>query len=93
MSKSISKQIAHSRTLKDPNPGPGDRKESIQKNQWIEGLPAYETYDGFGLGLTRTSAAGEAGPRLSGSLQLMYDELSPSGNGAQGGGRGDPPGK
>jgi cap2 methyltransferase len=50
MSKAISKQIAHGRTLKDPNPDPGDRKKRIPKNQSIIGMSAYEKYDCVGVG-------------------------------------------
>ena len=50
MSRKISKQIANGRTLKDPNPDPEDRIKRIHKNQWINGMPAYENYDGYGRG-------------------------------------------
>jgi cap2 methyltransferase len=50
MSRKISKQIANGRTLKDPNPDPEDRIKRIHKNQWINGKPAYENYDGCGRG-------------------------------------------
>ena len=53
MSKKISKQIANGRTLKDDNPDPADRKRRIQKNQWINDMPAYENYDGYGRGNPR----------------------------------------
>lgn len=48
MSRQISRQIARNRTLLDPNPDPGDRKQRIQRNQWINNRPAYENYAGYG---------------------------------------------
>ena len=53
MSKEISRKIAIGRTLEDDNPDPADRKRRIQKNQWINDMPAYENYDGYGRGNPR----------------------------------------
>ena len=48
MSKTISEQIANGRTLKDDNPDPADRRRIIRNNQWINEMPAYESFDCYG---------------------------------------------
>ena len=48
LSQRISKQIANNRTLRHDNLDPGDRKKKIQANQWINGMPAYEQFGGYG---------------------------------------------
>jgi len=60
MSKKISKQIATGRSLKDDNPDPADRRRIIKNNQWTNGMPAYESYDGYGRFSTRVT--NEASP-------------------------------
>jgi cap2 methyltransferase len=41
-SAKISTSISYNRTLASPNPDPEVRLRGIRKNQWVDGMPAYE---------------------------------------------------